>query len=85
MSHKLINQTGIINLPYVLSIVSTPKFISLSIYVKLPDGPTTLLDVIAVAIENTSCSAIMEVYLTAEDKWGIDFIKYQPEILKHND
>ena len=85
MSHKLINQTGIINLPYVLSIVSTPKFISLSIYVKLPDGPTTLLDVIAVAIENTSCSAILEVYLRAEEKWGIDLTKYEPEILKHND
>ncbi len=81
MSHKLINQSGIINLPYQVIIESEPTFVSLSIYVTLPDAPPTFLDIVTAFIDVNTSNAILEVYLKAEEKWGIDFIKYQPEIL----
>ncbi len=79
MSAKLINQTGIFNFQYELKITAKPNHTTVNLHVFLPgDKLSTYLD----SVTGTGKSPLFDAMLRAEYKWGKEFVKYTPEILK---
>ncbi len=78
MSAKLINQTGILNMQYQIKIQSKPNHVSVNLHGKLAGAEESIyLD----SVTGTGKKPLYEAMLKAEIKWGIDLVKYSPEIL----
>lgn len=83
MSASLINQSGILNLQYQVYIETKGSYVSVSLYGQLPGAEEAIyLDSVTGGFLESTSSGIMEAMLKAENKWGLDLIKLQPDNLK---
>lgn len=81
MSANLINQSGIINLAYQVSIKTKGDFVAVYLDVKLP-GSNEFLCAGVITANAVRTDGILEAMLRAEEKWGIDLVKFTPDNLK---
>ena len=81
MGANLTNQSGTINLPYQISIKTKGDHVAVYLDVKLP-GSDEFLCAGVITAGAVRTDGILEAMLRAEEKWGLDLIKYIPDNLK---
>ena len=80
---SLINQKGKIELDYQILIESQENYISVILEAIIPGNEgRTFLDSVSVINPQSTSNGILEAFLKAENKWGLDLVKLQPDNLK---